>query len=272
MVRKLLKDNGATNRFVVEFVTLELLAASNVPIGNARLAYSLSQEGIEVSEATAGRILRDLDRADLTQVIGKRGRVITEHGQSRLEEIRSQRALAEQSSRIVEAASPGSISELMDLLQVRRLVEPEAAKIAAMRATEEDIILLLNALERHELSASDGHRRVDPALDFHRILIRSCHNLILMEMGTMLLQPENDTIANLLDSVSLDPSIAYITEAESQSSALDFAHDHQIVAFAIRDRNPEAAEHAMRGHFDKLIARVERYVSRKRASQWETTQ
>ena len=116
----------------IERIALDTLACADGPVGASRLVEELSQHDIDLSEATAGRFLRSLDRRGLTRPMGKRGRLLTEEGRTRLQQLEILQRQGEHSALLVGAAMPVDIDELIDLLYVRRAVEPEAARHAAL--------------------------------------------------------------------------------------------------------------------------------------------
>ena len=68
------------------------LAANEEAMGCSRLAAALCGAGFPVSEPTAGRLLRDLDRQGLVErVRGKNGRVITAKGRELLTALEADR-------------------------------------------------------------------------------------------------------------------------------------------------------------------------------------
>jgi DNA-binding FadR family transcriptional regulator len=124
----------------MEILALTLIRESERPVGSSRLAEAFNESGIHVAEATAGRFLRSLDKQGLTLIPRpKQGRVVTELGQQRLEELRAALRAQENGANLVRAASTNDLSELLDILVVRRAVESEGARLAAENASDEDL-------------------------------------------------------------------------------------------------------------------------------------
>ncbi|BBX21911.1 GntR family transcriptional regulator [Mycolicibacter terrae] len=75
-------------------------------------------------------------------------------------------------------------SELRDVLQVRRCLEVEGARLAAVARTDEDLAELRALLERRDGHQQQGRdedfARADT--DFHRAVVRSSHNPVLAEL------------------------------------------------------------------------------------------
>lgn len=73
---------------------------------------------------------------------------------------------------------------LRDLSEVRFIVEPEGARLAALRCTLEDLSELEQALANMDLAtdAGDGAAFTEADLAFHRVLLLSAHNELLAQM------------------------------------------------------------------------------------------
>jgi GntR family L-lactate dehydrogenase operon transcriptional regulator len=236
---------------VIERIALETLAEAQGPIGASRLVEQLSQHGIALSEATAGRFLRALDRRGLTRPIGKLGRLLTEEGRGRLKQLELLRRQGEQSAVLVGAATPVDVDELIDLLYVRRAVEPEAARHAALRAGDEEREAIRALADSHMHHVMSGTDHAAAALSFHRLVARASHNKMLTAVASLTLDPSNHALSTLLDFISI--------EADAN---VTFAHEHRDIIDAIVAREPQRAETAMREHVDDLIRIVQEYRQR----------
>ena len=75
---------------------------------------------------------------------------------------------------------------LRDLQELRRLVEPAAVRLAAERATPQDIAEIEVAYAGMKKSIDEGGDYVSSDLRFHQGLLRACHNRMLAHMGKAL--------------------------------------------------------------------------------------
>ena len=241
-----------------DLVALELLETNVEPVGNHRLVLALGKAGIEVAEATAGRILRQLVAQGFAKTLGKRGRVLTSAGRSRLILLRAEQIRQQRSARLLDVANIADVESLRDMLIVRRAIEPEAARLAAQRSTVDDIRLLDECTRAHCSAPSAGGNRVEPAVSFHTQLILSSHHKFLIEIGLLALE-QNDTF--LLDRISHDPAMAKRTKAETEKEAKAFVEDHEVIVNAIKHRDADTAERRMRQHIDRLLARTVAYIA-----------
>ncbi len=235
----------------IERIALDTLACAVGPVGASRLVAELSQHDIDLSEATAGRFLRSLDRRGLTRPMGKLGRLLTEEGRSRLKLLEILQRQGEHSALLVGAATPVDVDELIDLLYVRRAVEPEAARHAALRATDEERDAIRAVADSHIHHVMDGTDHAAAAIDFHRLVARASHNKMLTAVASLTLDPSNNALSTLLDFISVEAG-AHFT----------FAHEHRNIVDAIIAREPQLAEAAMREHVDDLIRVVQEYRQR----------
>jgi len=75
-------------------------------------------------------------------------------------------------------------AHLRDVYAVRRLLEVEINRLAAIHRTESDIALLTETLTRedHARAADDHAARSDAAIDFHLALVTAAHNPVLADL------------------------------------------------------------------------------------------
>jgi GntR family galactonate operon transcriptional repressor len=141
----------------------------------------------------------------------------------------------------------GASEHLLDQLhEVRGIIEPAAARLAAVRADDEDVAALDRALT--EMAEADG----DPAaavaadLSFHRALLAATHNELLERM-----------------EVVMETGLAERDRLVHGGAAHDDpVPSHRAVVDAIRDRDETAAETAMRELLDKAVRDVEKVRGR----------
>jgi DNA-binding FadR family transcriptional regulator len=75
---------------------------------------------------------------------------------------------------------------LRDLQELRRVVEPAAVRMAAERATAQDIAEVESAFAGMKKAVEEGGDYVTHDLRFHQGLLRACHNRMLMQMSKAL--------------------------------------------------------------------------------------
>lgn len=123
------------------------------------------------------------------------------------------------------AADPGLFDQLTE---VRSVVEPAAARMAAERATEDDLAALTSALDSMA-TASDVDAAVDADIAFHRALLTATHNDFLSQIAAII-------------AIGLAERDKFVHHANPS----DPVPSHKAVLDAVVAHDPPAAEEAMR--------------------------
>jgi DNA-binding FadR family transcriptional regulator len=71
-----------------------------------------------------------------------------------------------------------------DLCEVRAIVEPAAAELAASRASAEEIEELLHWYHLIEVNPNNEEARLEADRNFHSTIFTACHNVFLTQMNT----------------------------------------------------------------------------------------
>lgn len=135
-------------------------------------------------------------------------------------------------------------SELVELYQVREVLEGLAARLAAERADAELCSTLAESHERHRKAIREndlaGHLELD--MQFHR----------LMRQGT-----GNAELTRLLDGTQDKVRLAMITRTAS-SGRLEALNEHGAILESIRVGDADGAESRARAHVQRLRATLRR--------------
>lgn len=139
---------------------------------------------------------------------------------------------------------------LRDLQYLRRAVEPAAVRLAAERATAEDLISIEAAYQGMKTAIEDGGDYVTHDLRFHQGLLRACRNRMLVQMSKAL-------SALLRTSFEISTS-----RPDGPKSSLPL---HRAVLDAVIARQPDRAEKAILKLIDGAADDIELVLaSRKR--------
>ena len=236
----------------LELVALSVLADADGPVGSMRLSEAFQEAGHGLSQATAGRFLRQLDLQGLTRGDGtKRGRTITRAGIARLDDLRGKVTMREKSSRLMDAATVTDLSDLHEVLLVRRAVEAEGARLAALRASDAELKDILTQAQSHVRDVR-AHRVPDAesSTRFHRSIAEASHNQMLISVALVLLEPSNPALTGVLENISVQ-----------SSRVAGHANEHVGIAEALLSRDPERSERLMYNHLTSMIAPVEETLS-----------
>lgn len=232
------------------YVALTHLGKSSTPIGCWKIRAALQAAGIIASEATAGRLLRQLDHDGLTKALGSQGRVLTEKGRGHLSALKQAHRRHSFHHDLLQAVRAQTLEDVCELLTARRAAEAETARLAALRATSKEVQAIETAVHRHIQKVRLGGEQIDHNRAIHRLIAEASRNRILKAVVNVLLQED------------------YLQEIQSHvQHAVDGVapEDHLLVLQAIKDRQPDRAAEAMRAHIDRLLRVVQSYrVSPKR--------
>lgn len=140
--------------------------------------------------------------------------------------------------RAITVAAP-SIQEVLEIVHIRELLEPELVRLAAEALPGEAMQTLKESIEEMERAAEVSDRPAWSRADtiFHETLSNFCPNRLL---GQLVLQARNRAHYTAIDEQTTDTRITECTI------------EHRQVADAILNRNPKAAEETMRSHIQQL--------------------
>ncbi|MCW6011086.1 FCD domain-containing protein [Micromonospora sp. CPCC 205371] len=125
---------------------------------------------------------------------------------------------------------------LTSLHEVREIVEPAAARLAASRASASDLVALDRAIDQMAVAEGGMAATVDADIDFHRTLLAAAHNEFLQRM-----------------EVILETGLAERDRIVHGGQHDDPVPSHRAVVDAIRAGDAARAEEAMRSLLDKSI-------------------
>ena len=123
--------------------------------------------------------------------------------------------------------------QLRDLFELRTIFEPQAARLACRRATEEEMAEILQCGAAVENCIRAGEDRTNADRDFHAAIVRATHNEFMMR---------------LLPVISRAVITAVAADKHGEELAEDTARDHALLMEFFRRRDEVGAEHAMAIH------------------------
>ncbi len=140
---------------------------------------------------------------------------------------------------------PVSLDEVMQIIEARFIVEPQGVRLTAERADENDIAGLADILARAEQWTAVRNVEQMMSLDreFHQVLVRAARNDVFAD------------ILNKLHERSLRFWFISLTDIGHHGAV---QQEHQAILQAIRDRDIDAAEQAMRRHIESFRTNVAR--------------
>jgi GntR family transcriptional repressor for pyruvate dehydrogenase complex len=126
---------------------------------------------------------------------------------------------------------------IAELLDVRKMIEPALAGRAALHASAEEIARLAAILDRQREKMLRGEPTVEEDTEFHYTIALAARNSVVLKVLDVLMDLLRETRARSLQ-----------VEGRLQRSYAG----HRRVFDAIRRRDPEAAERAVRRHLQEI--------------------
>ena len=210
--------------------TVEILASrilSNEYPEGATLDLTMLREELDVSLTALREALKVLSAKGLIDARQKRGTFVQPRSSWNMLDADVMRW------QMSVAADPALFDQLTE---VRAVVEPAAARMAAERATAPDLDALSAALDSMS-AAADVDAAVEADIAFHRALLTATHNDFLTQIAQII-------------AIGLAERDKFVHHA----NPADPVPSHRAVLDAVVAHDPMAAEHAMRALVDQSIA------------------
>jgi GntR family transcriptional repressor for pyruvate dehydrogenase complex len=125
----------------------------------------------------------------------------------------------------------------LELFEIRRLIEPQLALLAAERATNDDIARLEEILNKQSDEIDRGETAVDIDKDFHYALAEATKNKTILRV-----------MDNLMDAIEESRDRSLQVEGRPEKS---LAY-HRDVLNALKAKDRELAARAMREHLEDI--------------------
>jgi len=126
---------------------------------------------------------------------------------------------------------------LLDLFEVRRLLEPHLAALAAERASPQELEELEEILERQAQQVAEGETGAELDTAFHSALARAAKNTLLLRLNDTLVECLRDSRRRSLET----------PERPRRSLA-----GHRAILRALQARDEKAAQRAMLKHLEEI--------------------
>ncbi|MFO7913585.1 MAG: FCD domain-containing protein [Desulfotignum sp.] len=179
----------------------------------------------EVSKASAREALRELESEGLIQkkrgVFG--GSFVAAPGPEKIMDV------------VTNAYLFGDVTA-SDLAELRRILEPGLAAMAAERRTEEDLAAMAACIEQVSQSIDNGTPDQTLAISFHRLIADACHNPFISALMASLVHVFQQVLAKTPDMETAKQDLVY----------------NRLFYECIRDRDKQRAAEVMADHFDTL--------------------
>jgi GntR family transcriptional repressor for pyruvate dehydrogenase complex len=136
--------------------------------------------------------------------------------------------------------------QIIELMELREILECNAVKLAAERASSEDIRRINEALERMQACKADIKKFYDPDFDFHVAIAEATHNEMICETMKQIVEKSHESYEKFMPDRLCPPEQAILTAG-------------QIVS-CIEDGEAEKASRCMKAHLDLVGIELQRVV------------
>ncbi len=137
-------------------------------------------------------------------------------------------------------------AQMLENLEFRGAIEPQAAYYAAERCNEQDLDAIEDAVNRHARVAVEGGIGYHLDFGFHLAVATASHNGRFVDAVRMV-EHDIDHGVNL---------VRYLARFDHLRRSQSVIADHSRILRAIRQRRPEEARKAMRGHLENARLRM----------------
>jgi GntR family transcriptional regulator, transcriptional repressor for pyruvate dehydrogenase complex len=231
------------------------IAPSTLPLASTSLTDQVAQalrERVESGRYSAGHKLPT--EPQLAQTFGVSRTVIRE-AVSRLKSAGLLESRQGSGVYVLEAARfkplnaqpPASLNEqaVLQIIEIRRAIEAEAAALAAQRATKTQIQDIQQALERLNRATAQGKDGVQHDVQFHRSIALATGNVYFLQVV--------DFAAQYIQSAT---QATRANEAQRRKFALQVEQEHQAIVLAIAAHDSAAAQRAATLHMKNAAKRI----------------
>lgn len=212
MKNKMLSQSVADN--ILSMITIEKRYSAGDKLPNE---LDLSEE-LNVSRTTLREAIRILVALDILEIQRGKGTFVTENAFNQQQDI-------EQLANIKIKAK--------DLYEMRLIFEPEAAYLAATRATEAEIKRIIEYGKKVEFEILNKQDRTNDEHSFHKAIAQATHNEFMNKLMPILYQAISKGV---------------VLSLSSDKAIQDTINDHRMIMDFLEQRNAEGARNAMRIH------------------------
>ncbi|MGF7190579.1 FadR/GntR family transcriptional regulator [Robbsia andropogonis] len=206
----------------------EQICAGHFAPGDVLPAEPALAEQMAVSRITIRETVKSLSAKGMLDVRRRHGTVVTPRAQWQLFD----------PDVIGWRAKSGTVDATLirDLMELRRIIEPQAAKLASTRATDAERRAVRHAYDAMAEAVAGRGAYVPADLAFHSAILLACHNQFIQQMQTAL-------------SAILQASFALSSEVEGgPARSLPL---HETLCVAIERADPDASERAVLALIDR---------------------
>jgi len=191
-------------------------------------------EQMGVSRASVREALQQLEMQGMLEIVHGGGSIV-------------RNITGEEIRKTLELVLERDPKRVLELAELRAFMEAWAAKEAAKHRTEAELETMRGYLEEMERDFEKGQIRYDVDFKYHTEIAAATHNTIYLHLI--------DNIYHLISySIKVHREEVFTARGDQET----ILNHHRHIYDAIRDRNPEAAESAMKEHLAFVVREFKR--------------
>ena len=129
-----------------------------------------------------------------------------------------------------------------DLYEMRLIFEPEAAYLATIRATDDELKRIIDLGKRIEEKIKNREDRTEVEQEFHRSIAKATHNEFMNKLMPVIYEASDKGV---------------LLSEEKEVAIQDTIIDHRMIIEFMQARNAEGAKNAMKIHILHAIKELE---------------
>lgn len=223
---------------------LRVIKNETSPVGAVYLSKKMN-----ISSATIGRLLKSAEDDGYVARVSNKGRCLTDKGQKYLNQLDTAEKKKKIAEELIDLAASATENSLIEVLQVRMLLEPYIVGLACQNASEEDILELEELTFEQMMKIRRGGMGSEADLNYHLKLAKLSGNATILRILRLLLTENN--VYNTFTSIT-------------NTMHLQEVSNHKDITVAIKEHNTEAATEAMRKHLERLLDNTRSFLEQKR--------
>jgi DNA-binding GntR family transcriptional regulator len=206
--------------------------SENTSLLRREIAYERLKDALQHAELEPGEVLSE---TRLSNALGISRTPVREA----LQQLAQEGMVQVIPGRAVIVASP-SVRSVMDVVHLRRLLEPELVRLAAVAASADELQALEEIMRRMEQSCEAGDHMNWSRADtlFHELLGEICPNELLGEVAVQMRNRAHH--------------LASIDSQTNPKRLLECTIEHREIVDRMKVRDGDSAADAVREHIDKL--------------------
>ena len=225
---------------------LEIINESDEPVGSWYIVNVLNERGVEVSSATIGRELNQLEILGYLEKHSFKGRLITQKGKDVITKANNLQEINFYKNSLDKMINSNVLENYLKVLEARQAIERETARLAAQRITDKELEGLFKVLNNQEQQIKDHKSIAQVDIDFHSGIAEAS---------------KNEVLHSLYKIVSTMGQQSFLFEKLREKVGDSYSNFHEKIYGALKDRNPVKSEEYMMLHLSKMQDDVNRYYA-----------